>query len=354
MRGVGTDIDMANCHPVLLRYICHKHNIPCPNLEYYINNRDSCLALYPSRNKGKTAFLVSTNSDKTSRAPNAPLCFKLYDKEMKQIQKTLLSIPEYNELRETIPEYKLTKNYNGSAINRVLCYYENIVLQHAIHIINTYGLEVAILMFDGLMVYGDHYENTQLLVDIEKYVEEKMPTLNMKWTYKEHDDTLEIPEDFNEADGDDVIVANTDNEACLLLYQYFKDKIIVVKRRIFMKKNNIWMDNFEEINEYILKHTMNSNIYCRKGEDIKPFVQNINSAKNVRETLINKLKTEDELKNNYEKFHNTTKHRLAFLDGVLDFKTKQFYKWDEITFEYYSTVQIKRNFHQILPIQTKP
>ena len=46
----------------------------------------------------------------------------------------------------------------------------------------------------------------------------------------------------------------------------------------------------------------------------------------------------------YRKFHYTTKGRLCFLDGVLDFKQKKFYKWDDIDFEYYSTVQIKLNF----------
>ena len=44
--GVGTDIDMSNAHPVILRYICRKHNIPCPHLEYYIQNRQECLALF--------------------------------------------------------------------------------------------------------------------------------------------------------------------------------------------------------------------------------------------------------------------------------------------------------------------
>ena len=30
MRGLGTDIDMKNCHPVILHYVCKKHEIQCP------------------------------------------------------------------------------------------------------------------------------------------------------------------------------------------------------------------------------------------------------------------------------------------------------------------------------------
>ena len=33
-----TDIDMVNCHPVLLQYICKKDNIRCPILTEYVEN----------------------------------------------------------------------------------------------------------------------------------------------------------------------------------------------------------------------------------------------------------------------------------------------------------------------------
>ena len=64
MYNIGTDIDMKNCHPVLLRYICNLYGIKCPELEYYVNHRDECLAEFPSRTIGKKTYLVATNSDK--------------------------------------------------------------------------------------------------------------------------------------------------------------------------------------------------------------------------------------------------------------------------------------------------
>jgi hypothetical protein len=201
MRDIGTDIDMANAHPVLLRYICKLHGVHCPELEYYINNRDDCLSMFESRAIGKNAYLCATNNDVLSRRKNAPERFKAYDREMKRIQKELVTKPEYRSLFDTIPDYKLSKNYNGCAINRILCYYENITLGHAIHILNTKGIEMAVLMFDGVMIYGDYYNDSGLLSEIEKYVDSKMPDLNMKWAYKQHDGSLHIPDDF---DADDV------------------------------------------------------------------------------------------------------------------------------------------------------
>ena len=62
-----TDIDMKNAHPVILRYICKINNIPCPNLEYYINNRDSVLDSFKenlSKEDAKKLFLVSINKVK--------------------------------------------------------------------------------------------------------------------------------------------------------------------------------------------------------------------------------------------------------------------------------------------------
>ena len=46
----ATDFDMINAHPVILRYICKKHNIDCPELEYYINNRHEILSKHENPN----------------------------------------------------------------------------------------------------------------------------------------------------------------------------------------------------------------------------------------------------------------------------------------------------------------
>ena len=55
-------------------------------------------------------------------------------------------------------------------------------------------------MFDGLMVYGDYYNDATLLKDITDYVNEMIPDLNMCWHYKEHDDSLQIPAEFDVVD----------------------------------------------------------------------------------------------------------------------------------------------------------
>ena len=52
------DIDMENAHYCIAERWCDKYDISCPNLSYYINNRDECLKLVSdSRKKAKTEFL---------------------------------------------------------------------------------------------------------------------------------------------------------------------------------------------------------------------------------------------------------------------------------------------------------
>lgn len=230
--GVGTDIDMCNAHPVILRYICKEHNIPCPHLKYYIEHREECLEKFKSREVGKICYLTALNKDTINRDKELPVEFKKYDVEIKQIQKQLVKIAEYKELVDSVP---INKPYNklGSAINRIMCYYENIILQHAIHIIHSKGIEIAILMFDGLMIYGDYYNDYCLLDEIIHYVDKQMPDLNMKWVYKEHNTELTIPADFVEK----TIVVSENSFECVAK-EFEKNHLKIINKSLFVKHDN--------------------------------------------------------------------------------------------------------------------
>ena len=155
LRETTTDIDMKHAHPVILLYICKKHNIACAQLESYVNNRDDILEKWSDRGIGKTAYLENTNNAKHSgciagETPEVNALLRLYANENKTIQKTILALPEYEELKNSIPDDKLW-NRGGSGLNRILCYYENIILGHCLHVLNRRNIEVCVFMFDGLM-----------------------------------------------------------------------------------------------------------------------------------------------------------------------------------------------------------
>jgi hypothetical protein len=148
MRGVATDIDMKNAHPVILLYLCKKHNIECSNLEYYINNRDLVFDSFEklNRDEAKTKFLKSINKDKHDTTERHPF-FRKFDNEMKTIQIAISNILEYKYIFDTVPN---DRDYNilGSKLNRVLCTYEDKILEEALLSLSENKIEVCSLMFD--------------------------------------------------------------------------------------------------------------------------------------------------------------------------------------------------------------
>ena len=52
------------------------------------------------------------------------------------------------------------------------------------------------LVFDGVMIDGDHYNDKALLTDIDNDVNAKFEGLNMEFDFKDHDNTLVNPDNF--------------------------------------------------------------------------------------------------------------------------------------------------------------
>jgi hypothetical protein len=172
---------MVNCHPVILRYLCIKHNIKHDELAFYINNREEVLGRFPDRDKAKEMYLKAVNDDKLNKKEKDD-GFKSFDKECKEIQKALTKLTCYENVVADVPETKLY-NWYGSAINRILCFYENQILQIAIETINRRNIEICCPMFDGCMGYGNHYDDIDLLEAIEYEVSQVFPEMNMKFSW---------------------------------------------------------------------------------------------------------------------------------------------------------------------------
>jgi len=193
-----TDLDIVNCQPTLLLYLCIKNNIPCKYLKEYVENRDEILAsLSSNKAEAKHIILCSMNDSKKIYRVNNNEFFRDFDNEMKDIQNTITFFPEYKPYRDAVPD---DKHYNetGSTINRILCGFENQIIQCCIEMIQkTTKYTISTLMFDGFLLNGDHYNNRQLLRDLEIYIESLFPGINIKFSYKKHDDSIVIPDNFD-------------------------------------------------------------------------------------------------------------------------------------------------------------
>ena len=67
-KDLYTDVDIENCHVVILQQICKKNKIMTPNLDDYINNRETYLNKLMTdysvnRDDAKRVFLVAMYCD---------------------------------------------------------------------------------------------------------------------------------------------------------------------------------------------------------------------------------------------------------------------------------------------------
>lgn len=232
-----TDIDMVNCHATLLLYLCAKNNVKHECLKRFVNNRDELLSnLNMERNEAKTAFISAINNSKKNYKIQDSF-FREFDNEIKEIQQILASFPDYKPYRDAVPDDK-NDNEIGCTLNRILCGFENEVIQHCIELLRP-NYTISTLMYDGLMIEGNHYNNPELLRDIEKHIESCYPGLNMHFSYKPHDTTIQIPDEFvidnmnmpSLTPCQEKMMINQNHKSCAdVIYELFDDIYVCVDK----------------------------------------------------------------------------------------------------------------------------
>ena len=325
-----TDIDMKNAHPVILKYICDKHKKRCPMLTEYIQNRDEILNEFGDREEGKTAYLCAINDNKSNKKIKNR-SFIQFDDEMKILQKEICSLPEYQCIKSSVPDDK-KYNWNGSALNRILCMYENQILQSCISALEKRSLNIQVLMFDGLMIDGNHYSDSELLNYITNYVNNEFIGLNMEWAYKQHSNNIQMPDDFQIPDKIDRLYAQNDLDACELVFEKIKDDIVFCKGTLYYKKNHIWINDEHVIFEMLVSYIQNLRIYMKTDRDDVEYSHKFKSARDITHSLIGKVKSN--MDNNWlKRSHSSSLGKILFNNGYFNFKTEKFYTFDDNEFD---------------------
>jgi len=197
---------------------------------------------------------------------------------------------------------------------------------------------------DKKMEYKTHFKN---LKQIEVDKTKAYHTL-VKWATKANPNIKnEYKELIRQKIKNEPNYADNDNDCANIILTQISGKIIFAKNQLFIKQNNVWLNGNEKVKNYLINYVMNQRIFKLVGEIKVKKWADYHPAMNVVNTIICKIKNNpcDDV---YMKFHTTTKNRICFLDGVLDCVQKKFYTWNEIDFEYYSVVQIQRNFKPCL------
>lgn len=152
-------------------------------------------------------------------------------------------------------------------------------------------------------------------------------------------------------------IIDDDNEGANLIFQHIKDRFKFCYGNIFFKQRNVWVSSKDTVDKHLLHFILNKTdlkqLSKGKNPQPRPYSTNVSGANALRTALYAKLVVEGEDNTLLAKFITTTRGRLCFADGVLDMtehtgeRKGRFYAFDEegnVPFEYYTPVQIERNF----------
>jgi hypothetical protein len=174
-RDTYIDIDMVNCHPNILKFICQQLDIEHPILSKYCDNRDQFfkdnnvtkavgkVAMLSIMNGGCKAFLEIKN-------PGSDMKY-FFKYEIKDIQNSIVRafpVRFKKHLARRIAEGE-TWNHESSFMNIILCDIENKILQVMLDFFER--PEGAVMCFDGVMLpIGPKYDTA----GCEKMIYEKL------------------------------------------------------------------------------------------------------------------------------------------------------------------------------------
>ena len=184
------DIDVENCHPVILHQICKANNIECKYLQKYINKRSELLqevmtAYNVVKDQAKQLFIqllyfgTFESWCKNHNIEGEPFKFiTKFKKELNLIGEIIVAKnPKLSKDIQKRKEEQNIKDYNikGSVCSYYLQEYESRILET----IYLYCYEKKIvknncvLCADGLMIPKDYYK-PELLIEFKQIVSEKL------------------------------------------------------------------------------------------------------------------------------------------------------------------------------------
>ena len=338
--GLYTDFDMVNAHPAILLYLCKLNNYPCYSLEIYVNQRDDkILELMDEFDKPrsfvKNLILKSMNSEKKINTYKIDKKFKNIkstfflglDKDFKDIQK--LFVKQYPELKKKLINKGVEDNIQGKVLNRILCEYENKILQEGIdklyesELIN--NKEEMVLMFDGVMLHNENIKgDTDLLINKLNENEYKI-----KWSIKDHD--LSIQENLQNinVDNNENILSGKFEKlidiAELMNNTVLKDKLVYCGDVLYYIEDNVLITKERIIKQAVIKKLKEQDFYIPCYDKYMPI---ISDYKNMEEIFKWILLDVEKNNNMIDEIWENTLRKLCFDNGYYDFNKNKFVEYE--------------------------
>ena len=215
------DIDMINCHPVILLNLCQKNEISCNILKNYVENRELILNSFGNNKKSvKEMFLTILNGGFKEGYSND----NRINSYLKLLEKEIIEIQKYFYVKDK-RYFEKGYNYLGKNLSRIILDLENQILQIMINYFVIKRINIFTLEYDGLKIYSDDKSKHFSINDLDKIILEKTG-INMKLSFRNIED--HFPEFGIRVSTDDIKNENI-----------IENKIKVIHHDHSFKDNNI-------------------------------------------------------------------------------------------------------------------
>jgi len=317
------DIDIANCHPVLLTQWCEKHEIPCPMLLQYVQKRETILtnmmAFYNKNRDAAKDMILRLLYGSSLPKKHTPYLAKLKE-EFDHIGDCMMDInPDLYKKVET------KKNAHGSLMSKQLQIIENECLMSMYNFFREAKIQVGVLVFDGLMIEKIKDDNLLRNCEVQVFID---TGYQIKLVKKPMDIPLEVklPEHFT-------FVKNDDEAHSQLLKLIGPDKIKYCHQQLYIynEENGLFEQDIEVLYQYIRKYKDYLKFLDTKGNS-----HSYADTARMMQNLVPLIKTSS-LDNEWlENSDATSLGYLLFSDGIYNMKTCTFTPGfnHEIVFHY--------------------
>lgn len=187
------DLDVDNCHPVIILHLCDWLGFKCDTLREYIVNREGVIKELIDLNNGMTRdqvkkiFLTINNNgtrDYNNITKKSDFIVKYFN-EMKSVRANIVA--RFSALKKISDTIKIEKNEDfnlmGAAMSHLCCFIENQILMTMLNYLKSKMDDISgsILCFDGIMIRKDKF-NESWIKDLEDLFVEM--GLNLKFSIK--------------------------------------------------------------------------------------------------------------------------------------------------------------------------
>ena len=355
------DIDIVNCHPVLLYQICDFYEIKCKYLKQYIDNRTELLnevmtKYNVSKDDAKQLFIqllyygtFESWCENHNISDNTPLKFIIKFKcELNMIGEIIVSKnPKLCKAIQSRKEEQNIKNFNikGSVCSYFLQEYESRILEciYLYCVKNKIISNNAVLCADGIMIPRNNYK-IDLLDEFKKIVSEHLQ-FDLKFTTKDmiQGYTLEQLKETQIEPEINLGVYN-DLEAAQQVYKQYSHWVCCNSSLfVFDDKTGLWSEREEIMFNIISRY--NDHLYLlikNNNDEVKKSFKGYGNSTGLQRQMLPQLKT---LCINNSWLTNTdfsSLHKLLFLNGYLDMSTGVFYKEFDPSIVFFN--RIERNY----------